>query len=376
MSCNGSFSSTHIRDGAGFHGRSSEDGRRTWRRWTPQPHVTFVEANDCVFSSPIGSIVSWTRMTKPWFDSRCGWLARCGPGNCSGRNRSDNFQRGQEQFYLRARFSRVNPLRMLSIDPRHRQLFAELGLNSFESVTRLVGGGQAPNRTTVLVKPTTLAPPSGSRLPVFYKQYELNPASWAFIGRCSKACREFQNYAVFTRLGIACAERLACGEGRDWLGRLRRAFILTRAIPGAMTLTEFLAARCPNRSAEPARRLRDALRRQLAAMVRTIHDAGFFHRDLFWRNILVTWQAPAEPRIWWIDCPRGQFNRWSPWRHRQRLKDLASLDKSASQHCTRGERLAFIRDYLGKSRPDATAKQLACETLAYRKRRWPEDWNE
>src|SRR5687768_16195084 len=112
----------------------------------------------------------------------------------------------QEQFYLRARFSRVNPLRMLSIDPRHRQLFAELGLNSFESVTRLVGCGQAPNLTTVLVKPTTLAPPSGSRLPVFYKQYELNPASWVFIGRCSKACREFQNYAVFTGLGIACAE--------------------------------------------------------------------------------------------------------------------------------------------------------------------------
>jgi hypothetical protein len=265
---------------------------------------------------------------------------------------------------------------MLSIDPCHRQMFAEFGLNSFESVTRLLGGDQAPKRTTVLVKPAILGSTSGSALPVFYKQYELCPASWAFIGRSSKACREFYNYAVLTRLGIACAERLACGERRDWIGRLRRAFIVTRAIPDAMTLTQFLTAHCPNRSAPSARQLRDALRVQLAAMVRTIHAAGFFHRDLFWRNVLVTWRSPGEPKIWWIDCPRGHFNRWSPWRHQHRLKDLASLDKSAALHCTRGERLAFIRDYLGELHSDAATKQLARETLHYRKRRWPENWTE
>jgi hypothetical protein len=261
---------------------------------------------------------------------------------------------------------------MLSIDPRHQQMFAEIGLNSFESVTSLLGGNQAPKRTTVLVKPTFLGSPPGPAFPVFYKQYELYPASWAFIGRSSKACREFHNYAVFARLGIACAERLACGERRDRIGRLRRAFIVTRTIPDAMTLTQFLATHCPNRSAQSARRLRDALRVQLAAMVRTIHRAGFFHRDLFWRNVLVTWRPPDEPKIWWIDCPRGHFNRWSPWQHRHRLKDLASLDKSACRHCTRGERLAFVRDYLSLSHSDAATKQLARDTLDYRRRRWPE----
>jgi hypothetical protein len=58
------------------------------------------------------------------------------------------------------------------------------------------------------------------------------------------------------------------------------------------------------------------------------------------------------------------------------LKDLASLDKSAAKYCSRSERAAFIKEYLGKQRLDIEAKQLSRTALAYRKQRWPEDWNE
>ncbi len=86
---------------------------------------------------------------------------------------------------------------------------------------------------------------------------------------------------------------------------------------------------------------------------------------------LLLLQPPAEPKLWWIDCPRGQFDRWSPLRQRRRLKDLASLDKTAMKLCTRGERLQFLKHYLSKPKLDAAVKRLALETVAYGSRRWP-----
>jgi tRNA A-37 threonylcarbamoyl transferase component Bud32 len=264
---------------------------------------------------------------------------------------------------------------MLLIEESCRAAFAAIGLTSFESIITLFEGCHSSNATRVLVKQQTLEPPGHPAMTVFYKRYEHGSGSWKFLGRASKARREFENYAVFARLNVACAQRLVCGEQRDGIGRLRRAFIITRAIPGALQLIDFVAKHCPKRSASASRTLRSTLCRQLADMTRRIHDDGFFHHDLVWRNILVTVQPPAGPELWWIDCPRGRFDSWSPWRQRRRLRDLASLDKSASKYCSRGERVAFIKHYLRKPKLDAEAKQLIREALEYRRRRWPEDWN-
>jgi hypothetical protein len=174
------------------------------------------------------------------------------------------------------------------------------------------------------------------------------------------------------RLGIACAERIACGENRDALGRLRRAFIVTRAIPDAANLKDFVANHC---SKPGSQSLRNSLRRQLAALTRASHAGGFFHNDLYWRNVLVSWHPPAEPEVWWIDSPRGQLRDGSSWRRRRILKDLAALDKTASQQCRRAERAAFAAEYLGRPRLDPEVRQLIRDALAYRKQRWPEDWH-
>jgi len=264
---------------------------------------------------------------------------------------------------------------MLAIEMPYRQTFSALGLNSFDSVVTHFTGGQCPARTTVMVKPMLMSPHGLPSVPVFYKQYEYFPAAWEFIGRTSKARCEFQNYEAFVRVGIPCPERIACGESRDALGRLRRAFIITRAIPDALNLIDFVKQHCPNGATPLRRQLRAALRRQLADVTRMAHAASFFHRDLFWRNIVVAWQPPAMPRAWWIDSPRGSFQRWPPWRHRYRLKDVASLDKAAATFCTRAERVAFVREYLGLKRLDPLAKRFLRDTLKYRKHRWPEDWD-
>ena len=117
----------------------------------------------------------------------------------------------------------------------------------------------------------------------------------------------------------------------------------------------------------------DPEHQQLADMVQRMHRGHFFHNDLYWRNVLVTWHPPAEPELWWIDCPRGGFNRW-PWRqHGLAMKDLAALDRWAHQLCTESERLIFIRDYLGSGAKAAEVKTLARSTEAYRLKRWSKD---
>ena len=260
----------------------------------------------------------------------------------------------------------------LQIDPKYAAPFAQLRLNSCAAVAKFFAEPEPPLVTTVFVTPKTLQLPGDSVLTVFYKQYEYETPSWRFAGRPSKAQCEFRNYGAFRDLGIASPDRVAWGEQRDWLGRLCRAFVVTAAVPRAWTLPQFVAETCPNRASTEARHLRDTLLRELAAMTRRIHEANFFHHDLVWRNVLVTWEPPAPPKLWWIDCPRGGFARFGA-RHR-RIKDLASLDKVASRLVTRRERLAFMKRYLGKSRLDSETKQFVRETLAYRKRRWPDDW--
>ena len=266
---------------------------------------------------------------------------------------------------------------MLFVAEPYRHLFQQLGLQSVEAISRFFLGTTRSDTSKVVVRPATVPTSDDGPLDVFFKQYHYARPAWTFVGRRSKARCEFENYGVFAQLHLATAEPMAVGEDRDALGRLRRAFILTRAIPDAQTLVEFMQGPARDRSQTRIRKLRRELISQLAAMTRRIHAAGFFHHDLVWRNVLVTNAASAgeEARLWWIDCPRGKFTRWSIARRRRRLKDLASLDKPAGRWCTRGERVLFVKRYLEVTRLNEAAKRLIRDTLRYRKQRWPEDWD-
>lgn len=259
----------------------------------------------------------------------------------------------------------LNNHRMESLltDPRADNWLKSLNLTSAGAIARYFAPAEPVVRTTVIVTPRTVALPDKTTRDVFYKLYEYAAPTWHFWGRRSKARCEFDNYAAFEELKIPTAQRVACGEMRDVLGRLSRAFIVTEAIPRAWPLPQFVGEFCPNRAASESRQLRDGLCRQMAALTRRMHDANFFHHDLVWRNILVTWTPPEEPKLWWIDCPRGGFSR----QRRRQIKDLASLDKMASKLCTRAERLTFLKAYGGDTKP------LAREVLAYRKKRWPNE---
>jgi hypothetical protein len=262
-------------------------------------------------------------------------------------------------------------MQRLLVAAAYQPLLDRLGLRTARQVVQFFGANRCAAKR-VWVQPKTLPLGQGRSVAVFYKQYDYARPTWHFWGRRSKARCEFDNYGALQALGVRCAERIACGEVRDWLGRLVRAFVLTKAVPNQGTLVEFVEKVCPTRATTEARALRRCLIRQLAEMTHRIHAASFFHHDLVWRNVLVEYDPLREPRLWWIDCPRGGFDCWSPLRRRRRLKDLASLDKLAMQHCTRAERLQFLKAYLLKERLDDRVKRLARATVAYGQKRWPE----
>jgi hypothetical protein len=206
-------------------------------------------------------------------------------------------------FALRLASVTLEHFPMLMIEAAFQPAFAKLGLHSFAAIAKYFLGGDHPGQAKVVVRQALLPLPEGKSASVFYKHYEPARPKWDFIGRRSKARCEYDNYGVFSRLKIPAPERIAVGEERDALGRLLRTFIVTRAIPDAMTLTEFVQKHCPDRRTAASRTLRADLWRQVADLASRIHGVNFFHHDLVWRNVLVTWQPTDGPKVWWIDCP-------------------------------------------------------------------------
>ena len=249
------------------------------------------------------------------------------------------------------------------VNPKFERTWAQVGLNRFDEIVRRFLPDYR-KRQKVTVRRVSIPDGNGST-EAFFKLYHHRPGGWRFWLRSSKVRCEFDNYAIFERLGVPAADAIACGEDRDAFGRLHRNFIITRAVPDALPLDEFIAS-------GPTRAERRKLAEELAGILRRLHAANFFHHDLVWRNVLVSRTATEGRRLFLIDCPRGGTARLG--RANKRLRDLASLDKSAAQFCSRAERLQFLAKYLGKEHVDDEVWLLARRCIEYRRVRWPEDW--
>jgi tRNA A-37 threonylcarbamoyl transferase component Bud32 len=199
---------------------------------------------------------------------------------------------------------------------------------------------------------------------VFYKQYDNDPKAFRYVLRWSRARREFESYRAMQRLGVRCATPVACGEARDMLHRLRRSFCITVAIPDARPLPEFVSAHCGWR--DGSRGYRSAIISQLAQMTRTAHQGGFVHLDLWVRNVLVNWESPGRPALWWIDSPRGRVTRAFAWLGI--TMDLAALDKGGAAMFSRAERLRFMLQYMGKDRVDEKVRKMVKRVLDFKER--------
>ena len=170
--------------------------------------------------------------------------------------------------------------------------------------------------------------------------------------------KEWENLQAFAAWGIPTATLVAYGQERR-AGRFVRGALITEEIPQTLDLAK-MALQGDSRLKN--RRWVAQMSRQIAAYARTMHQAGFAHNDLKWRNILV--DASTTPTAYLIDCPAGSY-WWQPFLNYRIIKDLACLDKVAKYQLTRTQRLRFYLDYTQQARLSAVDKQKIRKIIAF-----------
>ena len=171
----------------------------------------------------------------------------------------------------------------------------------------------------------------------YYKKAGKGLRRW--FGR-SRVRGEWENLHYFARLGIPTPPIIAYGEQRSW-GGFQGGFLVTQALPNTCNLQQFFEEGIYKQYAPQALR---RLIKHIAQYTKQLHSRQFVHKDLKWRNILVS--LTKRPSIYFIDCPLGG-KVWQQRRGQQ--KDLAHLDKLAKQYLSRTLRLYFYHCYKGIS---------------------------
>ncbi len=163
-----------------------------------------------------------------------------------------------------------------------------------------------------------------------------------YLGK-SRIRFEWENLFFFESQNVPTAEIVAFGEERPF-GWFCRGALITKEIKDTADLDCFVRA---NPEITRQRQWVERVLEQVATATTKLHQAGFAHGDLNWRNILVT--TSETPKIFFIDCPSGK--RWlKPILRFRILKDLAHLDKVGRQLLSRSQRLRFYKKYTGRSK--------------------------
>ena len=161
---------------------------------------------------------------------------------------------------------------------------------------------------------------------------------WTNGRRQSPARVEFENIRRARQAGVATMREVICDEDRCLLGA-RRSFVIVTSVPGEALERCFDAYLADRDAAAVA-----DLTARLAGMVRSLHRAGYVHRDLYASHVFLDGSA-APGQLYLIDLarmfrPRLRKLRWF-------VKDLAQLKYSMPAAWTAGHWAAMLAEYLG-----------------------------
>lgn len=172
-----------------------------------------------------------------------------------------------------------------------------------------------------------------------------------FFGQ-HRGLAEYRTLQAMRGGGVPTVRPVAYGARR--IGHFVSAcFLITEQVPDALNLTSF--AQGVQTRGEP--RAAGLLLEALAGAVAHMHEAGFEHGQLFWRNILVR-PSGIAPEFFFLD-PQPQPVRRMARGDRWWRRELASLLVSATPFTTRSQRLRFLLRYAGARRLSGPLKQIA-----------------
>ena len=167
---------------------------------------------------------------------------------------------------------------------------------------------------------------------------------------------------MLEQFDIPTVRLVAYGEETRLFGT-RKGLLVTEEIVGATDLVSHITQKA---SYLNRRRWVSRVTDRLSGYVRTMHEQGFVHNDLVWRNILADFVDDAEVYI--IDSPTGRRFKGillSPLLKRGVTKDLACLDKVARKVLTRTQRLRFFLRYARLSKLDSAHKDKVRKILSF-----------
>lgn len=182
----------------------------------------------------------------------------------------------------------------------------------------------------------------------YAKLYDHGPLCLRYFLRPSRARCEYRSCQHLRRAGLHCPDVVCLAEQRRF-GCVRWAVLVTREVAAAVDLVEAFA-RMPDAAA------RRAVLGQLASALARMHNAGFYHRNLRFRNVLLQRTAPDTMALHFIDSPTGRA--WSVNPTRDALSDLISLGRDLLSVC-RPQEWALFRDQYGASRNRDLHRHLA-----------------
>jgi len=157
--------------------------------------------------------------------------------------------------------------------------------------------------------------------------------------RRSPAIVEADNIRRVLNVGLKTMHPLLSGQDVGLLFA-RRSFLIVTAVPGEALerCGEGFLDRHEDDGAV------EAMTADLAGMIRTLHEAGYVHRDLYASHVFLN-ETQAGAELYLIDVARVFAPRWR--RFRWRAKDLAQLLYSMPDRWARKHWDGFLAAYLG-----------------------------
>ncbi|MCP4713357.1 MAG: phosphotransferase, partial [Planctomycetes bacterium] len=179
-----------------------------------------------------------------------------------------------------------------------------------------------------------------------------------WLSRRSRAGAAVYDFDAAMRLaekGIAVPRPVAFGEQKNWLGE-QRSFVMMEELPQADALERLLPKWAEKQKGYMLLRDKKELIRQVAELVRQLHRAEYYHRDLYLSHIFLSRDKFGGERLNLIDLQR--VFRPLIRRRRWQVKDLAQLFYSARDYFSGADIMRFLHAYLECKRLSAGDKRL------------------
>ncbi len=159
---------------------------------------------------------------------------------------------------------------------------------------------------------------------------------------------EFRNLQRLREIGLDAPRPIVYAEER-WCGVMQTHLLAIERVRDVVDLEKLLAER-----SVPEEKLTELLF-TVGDVVGRMHAAGFLHRDLFPRNLLIAGEPGRDARIWIIDCRKGSWWKVAVY---PKTYDLGCFELWAATHAPLAARTAFFAAYVRAARASSVEEIL------------------